>query len=153
MAKREDEFNYNGAMENKAAAFESSEFDPKTSQITFKPTSHKTNVISPESIDSLTPNEQTKFQRFKKILLSLLCGIEEDVDQHEVGSYGHAQAENQKRIAHFHSLKQTKFQKIILNVNLGIILCIAAGLYIFFSIPPQSHIFKHVTLNQTLTDI
>ena len=47
------------------------------------------------------------------------------------------------------SIKQTKLEKWILNINLVIIVLVAIGLYVFFSIPPQYHIFQHLNVTKS----
>lgn len=79
----------------------------------------------------------------RKIFLSWICGIEDE---------SHASNSEQVYKNEFHMpVKRTKFEKWILNVNLVIIILIAVGLFVFFSIPPENHIFKH--LNVTLPNM
>jgi hypothetical protein len=116
------------------------------------------NVISPttgetDAEDHVVVGETHKSSRFRVAFLSLVCGIEDDHKQ--TGSSQDEQRilknnlEFQQRMANFTSLKQTKFEKSILNVNLVFILALAVGLFVFFSIPPELHIFKNVNLNLT----
>ena len=103
--------------------------------------------MEPETIQSATVQKEFNFKNF---LLNLFCGFDCDaVDRtHELSVQN--KNETKRRIESFHSLKQTKFEKIALNFNLVLILITSVSLFIFFSIPPQLHIFKHIHLNHTL---
>lgn len=95
----------------------------------------------------------SKKSQYMNACLSFMCGYEElnDIlDEKKMDLQ--KQNETKRRIENFYSLNQSKFEKIILNFNLVLILIIAVSLYVFFSIPPQLHIFKNVRLssNQTL---
>ena len=84
---------------------------------------------------------------------NLFCGF--DWNSKQIGIENEVRIQNQneikRRIEGFHSLKQTNFELFTLNFNLIIILFISISLFIFFSIPPQLHIFKHIHLNNTLS--
>lgn len=101
----------------------------------------------------LQPELQVKFvniSRSKKIyrsFISIFCGY--DVKQSEDNIQLQNSKEKQRRIESFESLNQTKFERFILNINLCIILTVAVALYVFFSIPPEWHIFSHIKLNRT----
>lgn len=87
-------------------------------------------------------------------LIKFVCGFEE-FDQQGNKSMSkkfhvQKQSEAKRRIENFYSLKQSKKSKICLNINLILIVLIAIGLYIFFSIPPQYHLFQHLKANSTL---
>ena len=87
-----------------------------------------------------------------RTVLNILCGIERFENQltQEAALQKQNEIESQRRIENFYSLNQTKFEKYILNLNLLFILSIAIGLYVFFSIPPELHIFKNINLNTTI---
>jgi len=86
-------------------------------------------------------------KRLQSFFSNLFCGFDWNASNEN-----HTQKKNEikRRIESFHSLKQTKFELITLNCNLILILIISISLFIFFSIPPQLHIFKHIHLNHTL---
>ncbi len=89
--------------------------------------------------------------RLRKVYLSLMgvfCGYQDSGTELDVSKQH--QIECQRRVENFQSLNQTKFEKCILTVNLVIILIVAVVLYVFFSIPPEYHIFSHIKLNQTI---
>lgn len=86
--------------------------------------------------------------------IRFVCGFEEHDKQGNKTKSKKFQiqkhSEAKRRIENFYSLNQSKKSKIVLNINLVLIFLIAIGLYIFFSIPPQYHIFKHLKANSTL---
>lgn len=86
-------------------------------------------------------------------LMNFVCGFDELSQQADRPSTQKLQVQKQseakRRIENFYSLNQSKKSKLILNVNLILIILIAIGLYIFFSIPPQYHIFKNLNKNST----
>ena len=92
----------------------------------------------------------SKRKRALKSLVSILCGFEnfDDSESKEIAIQKQNQIESKRRVDNFYSLNQSKFERDILIINLVFILCIAIGLYFFFSIPPQYHIFKHINLKQ-----
>ena len=89
----------------------------------------------------------SRFQKIYRSFRNIFCGFEDsntlmdDDKQKEI--------ESQRRIESFQSLNQSKFERYILNTNLVVILVVAVALYVFFSIPPEFHIFSHVKLNRT----
>lgn len=96
-------------------------------------------------IDKQEELESSNISRSKQTcqsFMSVFCGF-------EVAEQGQKASESKRRMESFFSLDQTLFEKIILNLNLVIILVIAVALYIFFSVPPQYHIFSHIQLNRT----
>ena len=99
--------------------------------------------------NSNNENTEKRRTRYLNTILSLVCGFEELLDDNDEKKLEYQkQSETKRRVENFYSLNQTKSSKIILNINLIIILSIAIGLYIFFSIPPELHIFKDLNLNQ-----
>lgn len=90
-----------------------------------------------------TATAQPMLKRVYTFFLDLFCGF--DTSSLETQK----ENESKRRIESFNSLNQPKFELYILNGNLILILIIAIGLFIFFSIPPQYHIFKHIHFNQT----
>ena len=98
-------------------------------------------------IETTTSNNfETK--KIKDFLINFCCGFENSFDKASELS-NQKISEEKRRIESFESLNQTKFERFVLNINLILILSISVGLFIFFSIPPQKHIFKHIHLNET----
>jgi hypothetical protein len=95
----------------------------------------------------------TTKEKAYRMALSLFCGYEHHENEEHAVNQMEMQKnhESRRRIENFYSLNQTKSERLILNVNLIIILSIAIGLFIFFSIPPQLHIFKNIKVNNTYT--
>lgn len=90
--------------------------------------------------------------RVKKIFnsfLSVFCGYEDMQKRSGNEIKEEKECESKRRFESFYSLNQTRFERTILNINLVIILLVAISLYIFFSVPVEYHIFKHVKLNRT----
>jgi NADH:ubiquinone oxidoreductase subunit C len=87
---------------------------------------------------------------FLEHFYKLICGF----DRHE-SEVSQAKSEKQKiveagrRLESFYSLNQSKKDRIILNINLILIILIAIGFFIFFSISPEEHIFSNINLNIT----
>lgn len=126
--------------DNEAASFEKEDFELMAKHSNM-------NRSSDASVTSMS-----KKQKLIKHLLSLLCGFETvDNKAKEMRLELQKRIELKKRLESFNSLNQKKVEKYILNANLAIILLIATGLFIFFSIPPQLHIFKHIDLNLNQT--
>ena len=98
---------------------------------------------------------KTKMSPVVHTLVSLFCGYEphtaENSDRLAAMSELQQKNEARRRVESFRSLNQTKCQRYILNTNLVLILVISVALYVFFSIPPQYHIFKHVPLSNATT--
>ena len=94
------------------------------------------------------PKMSSRKKRACGMLLKFGCGMEPN-ELSEVTAEVQAQAESQRRIENFYSLNQGKLEKYILNVNLVIIICISTGMYLFFSIPPELHIFSDINLNSS----
>lgn len=151
-----DQQSWNGE-DNKAAEFETNEFGQEVEIDYASKTAYwqpGVNKIVPhisnnnsESSEEFTWNWNT----IKIRLLSLVCGIESHESEEE-HLERQKKADYERRMKSFKSLNQSTFEKIILNANLVLILCIAVGLYIFFSIPPQLTIFKNVSYNQTIVN-
>jgi hypothetical protein len=80
-------------------------------------------------------------RRILATLMNFVCGIESD-ELNELSLEAQSKLESLRRVENFYSLHQTKAERYILNVNLVIIILIAVGLYLFFSIPPELHIFS-----------
>lgn len=97
----------------------------------------QTPIIAINSQNIPLNNKAIKKSLFKKIVLNWICGF--DDENKTTAAVGDA---SQEKIQI--SLNQTKFEKWILNTNLVFIICISVGLFIFFSIPPEKHIFKHL---------
>lgn len=125
--------------ENKAVTIEE---DFKTSSETNKKEQFE---IHNENLHS---NEKSKLKRAYYLFLDLFCGFVSDLDRSIETQRAN---ETKRRFESFYSLNQTKFEFCILNINLVLILSFAIVLFVFFSIPPQYHIFKHINLNHTLT--
>lgn len=93
---------------------------------------------------------EIKVGKLKKaflFLVNIFCGFSSNEDQADLK---HQQIdESNRRKETFWSLGQTRFERLILNFNLFIILVVAVFFYVFFSIPPEYHIFNHVHLNRT----
>lgn len=89
-----------------------------------------------------------KENKILKGLLSLFCGFE--YSQQKINTQ--KSDESKRRIESFNSINQTKFERFILNINLLIIILVAISLFVFFSIPPEYHIFKNVNLNLTMNE-
>ncbi len=104
-------------------------------------------LISKSKLDQ-TSESQSRLDKICKTFIGVFCGFEEASTQLDAKKQN--EIECQRRVENFQSLNQTKFEKWILNVNLVIILAVAVALYVFFSIPPEYHIFSHIKLNQTL---
>ncbi|CAF0765506.1 unnamed protein product [Brachionus calyciflorus] len=104
--------------------------------------------------DEKKKEEQDDKSECVNTFLNFVCGFEEITGESEwmrdQKFLMQKKIESKRRVENFYSLNQAKKSKILLNVNLVIILLIASGLYIFFSIPPQYHIFKDLKLNTTL---
>ncbi len=112
----------------------------------------KSNDLDSKIIDRMSEKELNKRQIILKTIMNILCGIEKFDDEltQEVALQKQNEIESKRRIENFYSLNQTKFEKYVLNLNLLFILTIAVCLYVFFSIPPQLHIFSHINLNSTI---
>lgn len=139
------------AADNHAAKFDPNELDQEIEIDVEKRTAYwkpRVNKISPP-VEKAEANSSF-IDILKKHFLSLICGVEGNHDNSFENMQRLKQLEHEQRVRNFESLKQTKFEKIVLSVSLGIILSIAVGLFIFFSIPPQLHIFKNVSYNQTI---
>ena len=126
--------------------------DPMMNEIELNAKS--TNNIMENSTASSDPlGKKSKCKSVSNTLVSLLCGyeleIEGDMDRMAAESSLQQKDEAKRRFESFRSLNQTRWEKCILNFNLVLILCISIGLYVFFSIPPQQHIFKYIQLNST----
>lgn len=89
-----------------------------------------------------------KENKILKLILSLFCGFE--YSQQKISTQ--QSDESKRRIESFNSINQTKTERYILNFNLLIITMVAISLFIFFSIPPEYHIFKNLNLNLTKTE-
>lgn len=101
-----------------------------------------------EITDAKTDKEEVDTSRrakFWKLFLSLICGIESNKQVEELDKA----AERKRRQENVYSLSQTRFERIILNTNLAIILSVASVLFVIFSLPPESLLFKNVNLNMT----
>jgi hypothetical protein len=149
-------------MDNKAAEFTSNELDVADKDVEIFDTN--INIIKKGEIPKFGGNrigseispqsnkleEANVWKRIRVKLLSLICGVESE----ELLSVEHVelqrQAELERKLQNFRSLTQKTWEKVVLNANLLLILSIAIGLFIFFSIPPQLHIFKNVTYNETI---
>ena len=89
-------------------------------------------------------------------MLSLFCGIEK-LSASAKGSNDKMiikqnESESRRRVEKFYSLNRSKFEKYILDINLVLILLIATGLYIFFSLPHKLLHFNnnnYINLNST----
>lgn len=106
---------------------------------------HESTDMSRNLIEKQEKLEDTNLSQSKKVyqlFMSVFCGYEEAEE-------GQTASESRQRMKNFFSLEQTRSEKLILNFNLIIILIVAVGLYVFFSIPPQYHIFSHIKLNRT----
>ena len=133
-----------GGKDNEGASFDKEDYE---NAIELMVKNSNLNTNSDVSVASMS-----KKQKLIKHLLSLLCGFERaDNKAKEMRLELQKRIELKKRLESFNSLNQKKMEKYILNVNLIIILTIATGLFIFFSIPPQLHIFKHINLNLNQT--
>ena len=114
---------------------------------------NSTEMLSNESeMEALKSNEHMIESRSKKVFesfLSLFCGFENSTDQKEQIDKQN-EDESKRRAETFFSLNQTKFERYVLNINLIIILSVAVGLFVFFSVPPEHHIFRHIHLNRTV---
>ena len=125
---------------------EKNQFSPADTEL--EDMNSKVNIID-SKLDDLDTSRKSKIWN---ILLDVVCGFERLENKiNDTARLAKQQAiETQRKIDSFYSLNQTKFEKIILGINLAIILTIAVGLYIFFSIPPQYHMFKDIYGNQTI---
>ena len=89
----------------------------------------------------------------KKACLRIFCGYEKsqlDGDEsNEKMLKKQTETESRRRVDNFYSLNRTKFEACFLNMNLCIILLIAIGLYVFFSVPHQLFHFEHNAMNVT----
>ena len=98
-------------------------------------------------------DKRSKFELAIHTMVSLFCGYELQTEENSerLAAMCELQQKNeaQRRLESFQSLNQTKREKRILNTNLVIILCTSIALYIFFSIPPEYHIFRHLNLNNS----
>ncbi len=112
----------------------------------------KSNELDSKIIDNVSEKELSNRQIILKTIMNIVCGIEKFDNEltQEAAIKKQSEIESKRRIENFYSLNQTKFEKYILNLNLIFILTIAVSLYVFFSIPPQLHIFKHINLNTTI---
>jgi hypothetical protein len=94
-------------------------------------------------------NNKSLFTRVFK----LICGFDKNesaISQVELNKQ--KLLEKNRRLESFRSLNQPRFERSILNKNLIVIILVAVSFYIFFSIPPEKHIFRHIKLNQTLNN-
>lgn len=98
-------------------------------------------------------DKRSKFELAIHTMVSLFCGYELQTEENSdrLAAMCELQQKNEarRRLESFQSLNQTKREKRILNTNLVIILCTSIALYIFFSIPPEYHIFRHLNLNNS----
>jgi len=92
--------------------------------------------------------ETGKLRNLRLFLLNVFCGFSSQ-EQDQVALNEQEIDESNRRKETFFSLSQTRFEHYILNINLVVILVVAVVFYIFFSIPPEYHIFQHVHLNRT----
>ena len=110
-----------------------------------------------DDLDIVSKKPASSFiQNFIKLFMTFICGIDQGKTMPEKTQgelLKQKRDETKRRIENFYSLNQTKSQTFILNINLVIIILTAIGLYVFFSIPPQYHIFKHINLNNTSSDV
>lgn len=93
---------------------------------------------------------EAKVGKLKKafmFLVNVFCGFSNNEDQADLKHQNIVESNRRKET--FWSLGQTRFERLVLNVNLFFILAIAVLFYVFFSIPPEHHVFKHVHLNRT----
>lgn len=104
-------------------------------------------------------SDEKESNRMLDIFLNVICGLEAEkvgVSDEEANENTKAAAEKQakqesmRRVQTFYSLNQSKLERYVLNINLVIIIVIAIGLYTFYSIPPEYHIFKGVPINYDL---
>lgn len=138
--KRQDELdNY----QNVESAFENKGFQIEENEL-------KTGNGS--KLDSLIEDKkEQKVNHLKNLFLKFICGFEENINHKQKNKLEVQIAnERKRRVDNFLSINQTKFEKRILNINLIIILAISTAMYIFFSIPPQKHIFSHLNLNNSM---
>ena len=110
------------------------------------------NASVPDIIPERTPVSPNELKRFVDLLLSLTCGFERiDSQSKDLDLRAQTKSEKQKMLDSFNSLNQNRFEKWILNLNLGLILVISASLFIFFSIPPSQHVFSDVIVKMNST--
>jgi hypothetical protein len=94
-------------------------------------------------------NKNSLKNRLYDVFLNFVCGIEPD-ELNELSVEAQQHIESVRRVENFYSMHQTKAEKLILNLNLIMIVLISLGLYIFFSIPPEYHIFSDLVKPNTL---
>jgi hypothetical protein len=100
----------------------------KHSSIYFTNSQQPLAKINTNKNEDIEVEVKVKRQLWKKILINWICGLNENETKSETSKIN-----GDLSI----SIEQTKFQKYILNVNLVIIICVAIGLFIYFSIPPK----------------
>jgi len=102
-------------------------------------TNTKISKSSSDFLNRLPQNEiKSKKKIFTEAFFSFMCGFENN----EIGvEEQQTQNESKRRVDNFYSLNQSRKEKIILYFNLVLICLIAIGLYIFFSIPPETFLF------------
>lgn len=112
------------------------------------------NTKSTKNIVDKSLSDRSSCKIATETLVSLVCGYEPEtegnIDQIAAKSDLQQRDEAKRRFESFRSLNQTRREKFILNFNLVLILLISIGLYVFFSVPPQLHIFKNLNLDLNL---
>jgi hypothetical protein len=85
-------------------------------------------------------------ERVLKVLIEVVCGFERFDSQsiREESAKRQNELESIRRVENFRSLCQTKPERLILNINCLAIFALSIGLFVFFSVPPEHHIFKHL---------
>jgi hypothetical protein len=90
---------------------------------------------------------------FRRFFLRIFCGYEQNElindESNEKMLKKQTENESRRRVNNFYSLNRTKFERYVLNINLCIILMIATGLYVFFSVPHKLYQFEYNALNAT----
>jgi hypothetical protein len=115
-----------------------------------------TTVIKKSPDEADNGEKETKPRKGVKQILGLflkfICGID-SAETDDLSLEAQARLESIRRVENFYSLNQSKLEKYALNVNLVLIILIAVGLYAFFSIPPELHMFRGLINNASSTSV